>query len=58
MNMFNKFGLGAKKQQTLPLKGEKLKKRGRGLQPQEKSLHPLDYFWGFHSHFYSIPSTQ
>ena len=26
MNMFNKFGLGTKKQQTLPFKGEKLKK--------------------------------
>ena len=26
MNIFNKFGLGPKKQQTLPLKGEKLKK--------------------------------
>ena len=50
MNIFNKFGLGPKKQQTLPFKGEKQKKRRR-LQSQEKPVYPLDSFLGYSSSF-------
>ena len=51
MNIFNKFGLGPKKQQTLPFKGEKLKKEEEAYSLKKNPYIRWTHFWGIHPHF-------